>query len=75
MKDYFRKEPNRSYSWNGWKPYGAGDLFAMDARVDSDFGGNVTAQLISEGYTMTDDGRLLDLHGDVIATFEKEMTA
>lgn len=75
MKKYFRSEPNRSYTWNGWKPYGAGDLFAMDARVDHDFGGNVTAQLISEGYTMTDDGRLLDLQGDYVAHFEKDVPA
>jgi len=72
MANYFREEPKRSYSWNGWKPYGAGDLFAMDTRVDHDFGGNVTEQLISEGYTMTEDGLLLDLQGMEVARFEKE---
>ena len=71
MANYTRKEQNRSYTWNGWKPYGAGDLFAMDARVDQDVGGNVTEQLISEGYKMTDDGRLLDRQGMEVATFEK----
>ena len=71
MPNYFRKEPERAYTWNGWKPYGAGDLFALDARVDQDFGGNVTEQLISEGYTMTEDGRLLDLQGLEVASFER----
>lgn len=74
MTNYFRSEPERSYSWNGWMPYGAGDLFAMDTRVDHDFGGNVTEQLISKGYTMTDDGRLLDLNGNEVASFVKEAT-
>ena len=72
MSQYTRREPERFYSWNGWKPYGAGDLFAMDARVDQDFGGNVTEQLISEEYTMTEDGRLLDRQGDEVARFVKE---
>lgn len=71
MTDYLRNEPKRSYTWNGWKPYGAGDLFAMDARVGHDFGGNVTEQLISEGYQMTDDGRLLDKDGHTVASFER----
>ena len=72
MANYFRKEAERSYSWNGWKPYGAGDLFAMDARVDPDFGGNVVEQLLSEGYTMTEDGKLLDRDGIEIANFVEE---
>ena len=71
MSNYFRSEPERSYTWNGWKPYGAGDLFAMDAKVEQDFGGNVTAHLISEGYTMTDDGKLIDLGGIEVAKFER----
>lgn len=71
MNNYFRKEPERSYSWNGWKPYGAGDMFALDYRVDQDFSGNVTEQLISEGYTMTADGVLMDPNGHEVATFEK----
>ena len=70
MNKYMRKEPERSYTWNGWKPYGAGDLVAMDARVEQDFSGNVVEQLLSEGYKMT-DGRLIAPDGVEIACFER----
>ena len=72
MTNYFRSTPDRKYSITGWKPYGAGDLFALDARVDDDFGGNVVEQLLSEGYTITEDGKLLDTNGMFVAQFEKE---
>lgn len=45
----FRPQGERTYSYNGFTPYGAGELFALDHYVDYDFTGNVTEYLISSG--------------------------
>ena len=41
-----------SYEYNGFHPYGAGDMFCIDQYVENDFSGNVTEQLLSEGYQL-----------------------
>lgn len=40
---------DRTYTYQGYMPYGAGEIFCLDTFVDDDFCGNVTAQIIAEG--------------------------
>lgn len=46
---YTRPTPTRAYTFEGFMPYGAGDLFSLDTYVEEDFSGNVTEQIIADG--------------------------
>lgn len=39
----------RTYVFNGYSPYGAGQQLFIDGFLDDDFSGNATEQLINEG--------------------------
>lgn len=71
MGNYFRDEPARAYSYKGLLPYGAGDIFSIDARLDSNFSGNAIEQLVSEGFYFAGK-TLLSPDGKRIAVFVDE---
>ena len=48
----------KTYSYNGYSPYGAGEMWILENYVDDDFKGNVTEKLIADGvitFTIIDD--------------------
>lgn len=44
-----QSEERRSYSYKGYRPYGAAELFILDQNVDDYFNKNVTEYLIGKG--------------------------
>lgn len=65
----------KTYSYNGYKPYGAGDLFCLDQYVDYDFDGNVTEEILkNEDFKFIENrGGFLD--GENIKVIEKQGSA
>lgn len=58
MTMYTRSTSKRTYTYQGFMPYGAGDLFSLDTYVEEDFSGNVTEQIIKDGiatFSITSD--------------------
>lgn len=53
--------PSRSYSYEGFRPYGAGEMYIMDAYVEHYFTGNVTEELVKNGATWDAERRTLTL--------------
>ena len=54
-----RPEPTRTYSYNGLRPYGAGDMFILDAYVDHDFTGNVPEDIMQNNGGKWDAKRMV----------------
>lgn len=51
--------PVRSYSYNGYIPYGAGDMSTLDYYVDHDFSGNVPEEIMQHNGGKWDAERLV----------------
>ena len=63
----------RTYSYKGCRPYGAGDLFVMDHYVDDDFVGNVPEEIVkNNGGKWDADKLILTMPSGVEAAFIKE---
>lgn len=56
---YARPEPTRTYTFNGLRPYGAGDLYTMDQYVDDDFSGNVPEEIMAHNGGKWDESRFV----------------
>lgn len=39
----------KEYTYNGYMPYGAGEMFCMDTYIEDDFTGNVVQYIIDNG--------------------------
>lgn len=77
MNNYMRPQPVVTYEFDGYQPYGAGDAFCIDQRLEHDFSGNALQQLLAEGYTIrpgTEFPRefvLVDRSGEIVCSLIK----
>ena len=63
MDNYLRPTPKRTYRYKEYRPYGAGDLFVMDAFVDHDFAGSVPDEIMRHGGKWDEERLVMTMPG------------
>lgn len=63
MSHSTRPTPKRIYQYKEYCPYGAADLFVMDAYVEHNFSGNVPDEIMRNGGKWDDDRLVMTMPG------------